>query len=50
MKMKPCRDGNRDEKNSHRDRENLVTMGRISLDHCAQVVVPETDDSVLTAR
>lgn len=25
-------------------------MGRIRLDHCAQVVVPETDNSVLTAR
>jgi hypothetical protein len=42
-------DQNRDE-NLHRDRENLVTVGRIGLDHCAQVGVPETDKPVLTTR
>ena len=43
------RDQNRDS-NLHRDQENLVTVGRISLDHCAQVWVPETNNSVLTTR
>jgi hypothetical protein len=42
-------DQNRDE-NLHRDRENLVTVRRIRLDHCAQAGVPETDNSVLTTR
>ena len=49
MKETRARDQNRDE-NLHRDRENLVTVGRISLDHCAQAGVPETDNSVLTTR
>src|SRR6266576_4709875 len=51
MKKKRARGGdqNRDG-NLHRDRENLVTVGRISLDRCAQVGVPETDNSVLTTR
>ena len=49
--MKRAREGdqNRDE-NLHRDREDLVTVGRIGLDHCAQVGVPETDNAVLTTR
>jgi hypothetical protein len=44
-RTRPLMDRKRD---LHRDREDLITVGRIGLDLCAQTGVPETDDPVLT--